>query len=252
MAPTIGVQFMGGPARSSQNAKRDETGSETNTCSVLLAPPECEFFIADAGQGCGMAFRDFGFPDVQQAFGLTLAEADLFGGIPAMELPPTFVEWMRSGIDLALAINTEKARSEFIIAPMLLELKRLLGEGFGLFSGVEFNVDTARGLNGYCDFILTRSPLQSVLTAPIVAIAEAKNDNLRNGLGQCIAAMVAAREFNAQAPTVVPAIYGAVTTGAAWKFLRLAGSSLTLDVPEYFVAELGRILAILVHIMQTG
>ena len=130
-----------------------------------------------------MAFRDFGFPEVQQALGLTLAEADLFGGIPALDLPAEFAEWMRSGIDLALAVNTEKARSEFIIAPVLLELKRLLGGGFGLFSGVEFNVDAARGLNGSCDFLLTKSPLQSVLTAPVVAITEAKNDNLRTGLG---------------------------------------------------------------------
>ena len=199
-----------------------------------------------------MAFRDFGFPDVQQALGLTLAEANLFGDIPAIELPSSFTEWMRRGIDLALAVNTEKARSEFIIAPVLLELKRQLGDGFGLFSGIEFDVDAARGLNGYCDFILTRSPLQSVLTAPIIAIAEAKNDNLRTGLGQCIAAMVAAREFNIQASAPVAAIYGAVTTGAAWKFLRLTGSSLTLDVHEYFVAELGRIIGILSHIMRVG
>jgi hypothetical protein len=199
-----------------------------------------------------MAFRDFGFPDVQQALGLTLAEADLFGSTPALELPPTFVEWMRRGIELALAINTEKARSEFIIAPILLELKQLLGGGFGLFSGVEFNVDAARGLNGYCDFILTKSPLQSVLVAPVVAIAEAKNDNLRTGLGQCIAAMVAAQEFNARSSTPVAAVYGAVTTGAAWKFLRLAGSSVTLDVPEYFVAELGRIMGILAHILRAA
>jgi hypothetical protein len=198
-----------------------------------------------------MAFRDFGFPDVQQALGLTLAEADLFGGVPALELTPAFAEWMRSGIDLALAVNTEKARSEFIIAPVLLELKRLLGGGFGLFSGVEFNVDAARGLNGYCDFILTKSPLQSVLTAPVVAITEAKNDNLRTGLGQCIAAMVAAQEFNARSPAPSAAVYGAVTTGAAWKFLRLAGAAVTLDVPEYFVAELGRIMGILRHILRS-
>jgi hypothetical protein len=198
-----------------------------------------------------MAFRDFGFPDVQQALGLTLAEADLFGAVPALQLPAAFVEWMRSGIDLALAVNTEKARSEFIIAPVLLELKRLLGGEIGLFSGVEFNVDAARGLNGYCDFLLTKSPLQSVLTAPVVAIAEAKNDNLRTGLGQCIAAMVAAREFNVQSAAPVAVVYGVVTTGAAWKFLRLAGSAVTLDVPEYFVAELDRIMGILSHILRT-
>src|ERR1051326_8499867 len=148
-----------------------------------------------------MAFRDFGFPEVQQALGLTLAETDLFSSVPALELPAAFTDRMHSDIALALAINTEKARSEFIIAPVLAELRRLLGGSFGLFSGVEFDVDASRGLNGYCDFILTRSPLQSVLTAPVVAIAEAKNDNLRTGLGQCIAAMVAARDFNVQSPS---------------------------------------------------
>ncbi len=81
-----------------------------------------------------MAFRDFSFPDVLQALGLTLVEGNLFGEVPPLELPPAFTDWMRSGIDLALAINTEKARSEFIIAPILLELKRLFGAGVGLWS----------------------------------------------------------------------------------------------------------------------
>jgi hypothetical protein len=197
-----------------------------------------------------MAFRDFGFPEVQQAFGLRLAEADLFSAVPALRLSVEFSERMRADVVLALAINTEKARSEFIIAPVLAELRRMLGGSFGLFSGVEFDVDASRGLNGYCDFILTRSPLQSVLTAPVVAIAEAKNDNLRTGLGQCIAAMVAAREFNAKSAPAVSAVHGVVTTGSAWKFLRLVGAEVTLDVEEYFVAELGRIMGILAHILQ--
>src|SRR4051794_34597610 len=108
-----------------------------------------------------MAFRDFSFPEVQQTLGLKLAEADLFSGVPAVELPAGFAERMHADVALALAINTEKARSEFIIAPVLAELRRMLGGKFGLFSGIEFDVDSARGLNGYCDFILTRSPLQS-------------------------------------------------------------------------------------------
>ena len=199
-----------------------------------------------------MAFRDFGFPEVQQSLGLTLSEADLLGGVPALELPAAFVERMRGDVALALAINTEKARSEFIIAPVLSELRRLLGGRFGLFSGVEFDVDSSRGLNGFCDFILTRSPLQSVLTAPVVAIIEAKNDNLRTGLGQCIAAMVAAREFNARSSAAVGAVYGVVTTGSAWKFLRLTGADITLDVAEYFIAELGRIMGGLAHILQNA
>jgi hypothetical protein len=197
-----------------------------------------------------MAFRDFVFPEVQHSLGLSLAEADLFAGVRPLDLSSEFVERIQAGVDLALAVNTEKARSEFIIAPVLMELRRALAGAFGLFSGIEFNVDASRGLNGYCDFIMTRSPLQSVLTAPVLAIAEAKNDNLRTGLGQCIAAMVAAREFNAQPSADLPAIHGAVTTGGAWMFLRLVRSELTLDRREYFVAELGRIMGILAHILR--
>src|SRR4029077_1721201 len=121
-----------------------------------------------------MAFRDFGFPEVQQILGLKLAETDLFSGVPALDLPAEFSERMRSDIALALAINTEKARSEFIIAPVLSELRRLLGGSFGLFSGVEFDVDSSRGLNGFCDVLPTRSPLPSVLTAPSVGISRDK------------------------------------------------------------------------------
>jgi hypothetical protein len=199
-----------------------------------------------------MAFRDFSFPEVQQVFGLNLAESDLFSRTPVLELQAAFVERMRGDIALALAINTEKARSEFIIAPLLSELRRLLGGRFGLFSGVEFDVDSSRGLNGYCDFILTRSPLQSVLTAPVVTIIEAKNDNLRTGLGQCIAAMVAAQEFNSRSAPSVSVVHGVVTTGSAWKFLRLSGSDVVLDVDEYFIAEMGRIMGILAFILQAG
>lgn len=199
-----------------------------------------------------MAFRDFDFPEVQHTLGLRLTEADLFSRVPPLPLPPGFAERLHADVTLALAINTEKARSEFIIAPMLSELRRMLGNSFGLFSGLEFDVDSSRGLNGFCDFLLTKSPLQSVLTAPVVAIAEAKNDNLRNGLGQCIAAMVAAWEFNARSSTHVASVHGVVTTGSAWKFLRLADVHLTLDVEEYFIAEPGRILGILAHILQTA
>ena len=69
------------------------------------------------------------------------------------------------------AIDTEKARSEFVIAPVLGEVRRGLGTRFALFSGIEFDVDSARGLNGYCDFIFSRASIQIILTAPVVAIA---------------------------------------------------------------------------------
>ncbi|MGL4554383.1 MAG: hypothetical protein ACRC33_24740 [Gemmataceae bacterium] len=192
-----------------------------------------------------MAFRDFSYPDVQHALGLTLTEADLYSHVAPLAPSPDLVVRMQIGAELALGINTEKARSEFLIAPLLLELRVRLGNTFAVFSGVEFDVDASRGLNGFCDYLLSRSPIQTFLTAPLIAVVEAKNDNVRNGLGQCIATMVAAREFNGTPGTV----HGAATTGAAWRFLRLDGSVVTLDRREYFADQPGRILGILAHLL---
>ncbi len=197
-----------------------------------------------------MAFRDFTFPEVQQGLGISLAEADLFAGAPPASLRDEFVTLIREGTDLALAINTEKARSEFIIAPLLMELRRSLGGTFGLFSGIEFDVDASRGLNGFCDFILTKWPRQLVLTAPLVMIVEAKNDNLRSGMGQCIAAMVAAQEYNTRAGTRIERVSGVVTTGSAWRFMQLRESEVTVDIHEYSIVDLGRIMGILACIIQ--
>jgi hypothetical protein len=197
-----------------------------------------------------MAFRDFTFPEVQQALGVTVSEADLFGGVHRAAVREEFAAVIRDGTDLALAVNTEKARSEFIIAPLLLELRRSLKGGFGLFSGVEFNVDASRGLNGFCDFILTKSPRQIILSAPLVAIVEAKNDNLRTGFGQCIAAMVAAREYNLKSDAAIAVVYGAVTTGSAWKFLQLRQNDVIVDIHEYYIVDVAKIMGVLASMVQ--
>jgi hypothetical protein len=197
-----------------------------------------------------MAFGDFTFPEVYRDLGLTFNEADLYSQVPPLSPRADFVATVADGARVALAINTEKAKSEFIIAPVLLELRRLVAGAVGLFSGVELNVDSSRGLNGVCDFILSKGATQYVLTAPLVAIVEAKNDNLRNGLGQCIAAMVAAELYNQKSANPVPAVYGVVTTGSAWQFLRLAGTALTLDLKEYYIDNVGKILGVLKHIIE--
>jgi hypothetical protein len=115
---------------------------------------------------------------------------------------------------------------------------------------MELTVDPARGLNGVCDFIIIRSARQFILSAPLIAIALAKNDNLRSRLGQCIAAMYASQLFNQQSSTPVDPVFGVVTTGSAWKFLRLQQVVVTLDVPEYYIDNPGKVLGILTQIVQ--
>jgi len=157
-----------------------------------------------------MSFQQFTFPQVQHDLGLTLHDADLFSSVPPFPVREEFVAFLRDGVALAVANSTEKAKSEFIIAPVLLELRRALGPRFFLFSGVEWEADASRGLNGYCDFILTKGESQYVLQAPFVAIVEAKNDLIRTGLGQCIAAMVGA---GAATDTVSALVYGVFASG---------------------------------------
>ncbi len=199
-----------------------------------------------------MSFQNFTFPQVQQDLGLTVDEADLFAHTALVALREEFVAALTEGTNLALAVNTEKAKSEFIIAPLLLELRRSLGDRFGLFSGVELAVDPTRGLNGVCDFIITKSSRQFILSAPLIPIVEAKNDNLRSGLGQCIASMYAAQIFNQQSAAPIDAVFGVVTTGSAWKFLRLQQAVVTLDVKEYYIDNAGKILGVLTHIVQNA
>jgi hypothetical protein len=199
-----------------------------------------------------MSFQDFNFPQVQHDLGLTVDEADLFPHVAAAQLREEFVAALTEGTNLALAVNTEKAKSEFIIAPLLLELRRSQGDRFALFSGVELAVDPGRGLNGVCDFIITKSPRQFILSSPLIAIVEAKNDNLRSGLGQCIASMYAAQLYNQQSSASVDAVFGVVTTGSAWKFLKLQQVVVTLDVKEYYIDNPAKVLGILTHIVQNA
>ena len=197
-----------------------------------------------------MAFRDFSFPQVQQDLGLTLQDAELFAATPPFPVREEFAAFIQYGVVLAVANSTEKAKSEFIIAPILVELRRSLGDSFALFSGVEWDVDSERGLNGYCDFIVAKGKSQYVLSAPFIAIAEAKNDIIRSGLGQCIAAMYAAQLCNRQAKTPILKVYGVVSTGSAWKFLQIEGDVVTLDKPEYYIDNLPKIMGILRQIVQ--
>jgi hypothetical protein len=199
-----------------------------------------------------MSFQQFTFPQVQHDLGLTLHDADLFSAAPPFPVREEFAAFLRDGVALAVANSTEKAKSEFIIAPVLLELRRALGSRFFLFSGVEWEADASRGLNGYCDFILTKGESQYVLAAPFVAVVEAKNDLIRTGLGQCIAAMYGAQICNQKSARAMVRVYGVVSTGSAWKFLQLEGAALTIDVPEYYIDNLPKVMGILRQIVESS
>jgi hypothetical protein len=193
-----------------------------------------------------MAYSDFKLIEIIDSFGLVIQESSgLFGSIQEQECSDLLSTILKENIDLAVAISTEKARSEMIISPILLEIRRKFNYEISLFSGVDFTVDSQRGLNGFCDFILSLSSEQLLVRSPVVVLVESKNENLRFGLAQCIAEMVAAQLFNERGGNQIKAIYGAVTIGTIWQFLKLEGNVVSIDLSEYYIRDIKKILGIL-------
>ena len=198
-----------------------------------------------------MAYSDFTLAKAKNTFSLTLNETrNLFRDVAAVQPSDLLTRLLDENLPLATAINSEKARSEFLIAPILSEVRRQLDYRISLFSGTEFNVDPAQGLSGFCDFILSASGEQYFISAPVVTVVEAKNENIIAGLGQCAATMVAAQVFNQRAGNDIEVIYGAVTTGTNWKFLTLEQSIVCIDSIEYYIKEVDKILGIFLQPFQ--
>jgi len=198
-----------------------------------------------------MAYSNFTLAKVKEYFDLTVDETqNVFADVPGVQPSELLTLTLAEYIPLATAIDTEKARSEFIIAPVLSEVRRQVNYQVSLFSGTDFNVDVEKGLQGYCDFILSCSAEQFYINAPVITIAEAKNEKIKSGFGQCIAEMVAAQIFNQRAGNKIDKIYGAVTTGTAWRFLVLEERNVLIDRLEYYIKEVDKILAILLQPIQ--
>ena len=193
-----------------------------------------------------MVYSDFTLESVVPTF--QLEKVDIAGRFSEIE-PVTPSEYLTTGLakkaPLATAIGTEKARSEMIVADVLVELLEHLDRGISLFSGIDFSVDVENGLTGVCDFLVSLSPNQFYLEAPVIILVEAKNTDVKLGLGQCVAEMLAAQRFNAERGNDIPYIYGASTTGIDWVFLKLEEKRLHIDMATYQIAQYDRVLGIL-------
>ena len=135
-----------------------------------------------------MSYSDFNLAGLRHAFGLKVRDQSLFDPIGTLELPRWLTEYLANGQDLA---TSEKARGEFIVTPVLIACRVILGRDLRIFSGTPLNVSPERGLNGECDFILARSESSQVLQAPLMVLLEAKKQDIEAGLGQCAAQMLA-------------------------------------------------------------
>ena len=198
-----------------------------------------------------MAYSNFTLETVRKTFQLEADEAaDLSSGIEPVPPSEYLITTLARKVPLALAIGTEKASSELIVADILVELRENFEHRISFFSGIDFSVDAESGLTGVCDFLVSLSPTQFHLEAPIIVLVEAKKDNPVLGFGQCVAEMLAAQRFNAERGNDLPCIYGAGTTGTMWHFLKLEAQRLYIDSAIYSIGQCDKILGILASMIE--
>lgn len=195
-----------------------------------------------------MAYSDFTLKMVKEKFNIQVIEnTAMFADSAEVAISDILRGSLQYNVPLALAIGTEKARSEMIVVNILIEVKKILHERVSIFSGINFDVDKDRGLNGFCDFIISQSQEQFYVNAPVIAVVESKDDKTTSGLGQCIAELCAAEIFNAKEGRELATLYGVITTGSNWRFLRYSKQTAFIDLDEYTIEQPSKIVGILVQ-----
>jgi len=195
-----------------------------------------------------MAYSNFKLRQLKQQFQLEEKGVKLFSEIKLLESS----DWLKKTLSLGLKMPllSEKARSERIVSPILFELWQQNHESFGIFSGFNLEADIEKGLNGECDFIIAARADTYTVESPIFMLIEAKDNDIKLGIPQCIAQMLGARLYNQQDENEINVIYGCVTTGDDWQFLKLVNNTIYIDIERYYLDNVPQLLGILQSIVD--
>jgi hypothetical protein len=153
-------------------------------------------------------------------------------------------DWLKDTLrrNRELPIKSEKSRSELIVSPILMELRERNDKFFTIYSGDNLNIDEENGLKGECDFILAKDNGTFDVSAPIMQVVEAKKNDIEIGIPQCAAQMLGAKIFNEREGNPTEIIYGCVTTGDDWLFMKLENNLLLIDNQKYYLGNLNQLL----------
>lgn len=195
-----------------------------------------------------MPYSDFTLARIKTQFGITNQRASLFNNIE----PVAPSEKLQFDLDEAshLLVRSEKAKSEWIVAPILREVRAESGRYLTIYSGEFLDVDSEKGLNGECDFILAKDINTYDINYPIVQLVEAKRGEIEAGIPQCAAQMVGAMFFNKRNETPVDRLYGCVTTGLVWQFMQLENGVLSIDETVYALTDVDILLGVFSQIIR--
>jgi hypothetical protein len=195
-----------------------------------------------------MAYTDFTLETVKSRLGVKAEMSALFPNLAPVAVPLWLQEMVNRG--LRQALTSEKARDGFLVTPILLGTEELSQREVAIYSGQWLDGDAKQGLVGECDFILSATQPLPFMSAPILTVLEAKKADIELGIAQCMAQMIGARLFNERAGIIRSEMYGCVTSGEIWQFLRLEGALIQIDQRRLFIGNLGEILAVLLAIVS--
>ncbi len=195
-----------------------------------------------------MAYSDFSLRTLRLQFGVENKVEDLFPNTTPVQ--PSAL--LKESLEIAkrIPIKSEKSRSELIVMPILIDAMRRSDYFFTIYSGDTLVADKEVGLTGECDFILAQNTNSFDVNTPILTLVEAKKNDIEAGIPQCAAQMLGANIYNKEAGIELEEIYGCVTTGTEWRFLRLKNNSISIDDAEYFIVELEKLLGVFQFIMN--
>jgi hypothetical protein len=188
------------------------------------------------------SYSQFTHEDLEE-LGCKTIRGSLFSNIP--NITPT--DWLVTtlAINHKIPSDSEKAKSELFISPILTNITLQNPTKLTYFSGYQFNVDSKRGLKGFCDYLICQKYNAAFIESPLVAVVEAKyNQDLADAMPQCIAEMFAAQLFNERKQKTVKTIFGAVTNGYEWLFVKLEQDTATIDIERYGLNNLPQLLGV--------
>ena len=193
-----------------------------------------------------MAFSNLKLNDVKEKYGLEEFETDLFPNLQPVVLSSNFIENFADFRSMPLP--SLRAKSVFIIAPILLEAWKICNKRFCIFSDEKIDIDLEWVEK--CSFVLNLNPKTIDVENPFFILVQPENDNINLGFGECIAQMYAAQKFNEIKKRDIPVIYGCVTTGDDWQFLKLKENTITFDNKRFYLNEVSNILGAFQYIVD--
>ena len=195
-----------------------------------------------------MSYSKFNYKRIRQELNIREEYGFLFDTIVKVEPNAWFVEFLND--TRTIALFSEKSRSEGIVFPILVELSRHNNFAFSLYSGAVLNADDTKGLNGECDFILSSGKQSLAIDTPLFCMIEAEDNDIEKNIPQCIAQMEGARLYNQREGKNLHVIYGCVTTGTEWQFLKLENQICFIDEKRYYINDLPSLLGVLQTIVD--